>query len=66
MCSDCRVMSCRCVGECRVQEECSRHGLVMLWARVQRAGGAARGEEGELQGIGERARGQAGGDARAW
>ena len=39
---------------------------VVLWVRVQRAGGAGRGEEGELQGIGERARGQAGGDARAW
>lgn len=51
---------------CRVQEECSRHGVVVLWVRVQRAGGAARGEGGELQGIGERARGQAGGDARAW
>ena len=47
----------RAAGVCRVQEECSRHGLVVLWVRVQRAGGAARGEGGELQGIGERARG---------
>ena len=47
----------RAPGVCRVQEECSRHGLVVLWVRVQRAGGAARGEGGELQGIGERARG---------
>ena len=50
----------------RGEKRGSRHGLVMLWVRVQRAGGAARGEEGELQGIGERALGQAGGDARAW
>ena len=53
-------------GVCRVQEECSRHGVVVVWVRVQRGGvnwndkvGCAGGEflvyrRGKRKGCGER------------